>query len=124
MKVVLLAGGFGSRISEESQFKPKPMIEIGGMPILWHIMKEYELYGHTEFIICAGYKQEYIKDWFASYFLHNSDVSFDFRQGKNEMTIYHSQIEPWKVTVVDTGYNTMTGGRIKRIQEYVGGEPF
>ena len=124
MKVVLLAGGFGSRISEESQFKPKPMIEIGGMPILWHIMKEYELYGHTEFIICAGYKQEYIKDWFASYFLHNSDVSFDFRQGKNEMTIYHSQIEPWKVTVVDTGYNTMTGGRIKRIQRYVGNEPF
>ena len=124
MRVVLLAGGFGSRISEESQFKPKPMIEIGGMPILWHIMKEYVYYGHTEFIICAGYKQEYIKEWFANYFLYNSDVSFDFRNGKNEMTIHHSHLEPWKVTVVDTGYNTMTGGRIKRIQEYVGDEPF
>lgn len=124
MKVVLLAGGFGSRISEESQFKPKPMIEIGGMPILWHIMKMYAYYGHTEFIICAGYKQEYIKEWFANYFLHNSDVSFDFRNGKNEMTVHHSNLEPWKVTVVDTGYNTLTGGRIKRIQEYVGDETF
>lgn len=124
MKVVLLAGGFGSRISEESVFKPKPMIEIGGMPILWHIMKEYAHYGHNEFIICAGYKQEYIKEWFANYFLHYSDVSFDFREGKNEMTIHHSHLEPWKVTVVDTGYNTMTGGRIKRIQEYVGKESF
>lgn len=124
MKVVLLAGGFGSRISEESQFKPKPMIEIGGMPILWHIMKEYSHYGHNEFIICAGYKQEYIKEWFANYFLHNSDVSFDFRNGKNEMTIHQSKLEPWKVTVVDTGYNTMTGGRIKRIQQYVGDETF
>lgn len=124
MKVVLLAGGFGSRISEESVFKPKPMIEIGGMPILWHIMKMYTYYGHTEFIICAGYKQEYIKDWFANYFLHNSDVSFDFRRNKNDVTIHHSYLEPWKVTVVDTGYNTMTGGRIKRIQEYVQNEPF
>lgn len=124
MKVVLLAGGFGSRISEESTFKPKPMIEIGGKPILWHIMKEYAFYGHTEFIICAGYMQEYIKDWFANYFLHKSDVSFDFRNGKNEVTIHHSHLEPWKVTVVDTGYNTMTGGRIKRIQEYTDGEPF
>ena len=124
MKVVLLAGGFGSRISEESQFKPKPMIEIGGMPILWHIMKEYSYYGHNEFIICAGYKQEYIKEWFSNYFLHNSDVSFDWRGGKNEVTIHHSELEPWKVTVVDTGYNTMTGGRIKRIQKYVGDEPF
>ena len=124
MKVVLLAGGFGSRISEESVFKPKPMIEIGGMPILWHIMKEYSYYGHNEFIICAGYKQEYIKEWFANYFLHNSDVSFDFRDGKNEMTVHHSKLEPWKVTVVDTGYNTMTGGRIKRVQEYVGNETF
>lgn len=124
MKVVLLAGGFGSRISEESQFKPKPMIEIGGMPILWHIMKEYAYFGHDEFIICAGYKQEYIKDWFANYFLHNSDVSFDFRNGKNEVIVHYSNLEPWKVTVVDTGYNTMTGGRIKRIQEYVGDEPF
>lgn len=124
MKVVLLAGGFGSRISEESQFKPKPMIEIGGMPILWHIMKEYAYYGYNEFIICAGYKQEYIKQWFANYFLNNSDISFDFRGDKNEMTIHHSHLDHWKVTVVDTGYNTMTGGRIKRIQEYVGNEPF
>lgn len=124
MKVVLLAGGFGSRISEESQFKPKPMIEIGGMPILWHIMKEYAYYGHTEFIICAGYKQEYIKEWFANYFIHNSDISFDFSNGKNEMTVHHSHLEPWKVTVVDTGYNTMTGGRIKRVQEYIGNETF
>lgn len=124
MKVVLLAGGFGSRISEESQFKPKPMIEIGGMPILWHIMKEYAYYGHTEFIICAGYKQEYIKEWFANYFLHSSDVSFDWRKGGNEVMVHHSELEPWKVTVVDTGYNTMTGGRIKRIQKYVGDEAF
>ena len=124
MKVVILAGGFGARISEESQFKPKPMIEIGGMPILWHIMKEYAYYGHTEFIICAGYKQEYIKEWFANYFLHNSDVTFDYRNGKNEMTVHQTNMEPWKVTVVDTGYNTMTGGRIKRIQKYVGNEPF
>lgn len=124
MKVVLLAGGFGSRISEESQFKPKPMIEIGGMPILWHIMKEYAHYGFTEFIICAGYKQEYIKEWFANYFLYNSDVTFDFRGNRNDMTVHASHCEPWKVTVVDTGYNTMTGGRIKRIQPYVGDEPF
>ena len=124
MKVVLLAGGFGSRISEESVFRPKPMIEIGGMPILWHIMKEFAYYGHNEFIICAGYKQEYIKEWFNNYFLHNSDVSFDFRQGKNEITIHESHPEPWKVTVVDTGYNTMTGGRIKRVQKYVGNVPF
>lgn len=124
MKVVLLAGGFGSRISEESQFKPKPMIEIGGMPILWHIMKEYAHFGHSDFIICAGYKQEYIKQWFANYFLYNSDVTFDFRDNRNDMTIHASHCEPWKVTVVDTGYNTMTGGRIKRIQKYVGDEPF
>lgn len=124
MKIVLLAGGFGSRISEESVFKPKPMIEIGGMPILWHIMKEYSFYGHNEFIICAGYKQEYIKEWFNNYFLHNSDVSFDFRNGTNEVTIHESHPEPWKVTVIDTGYNTMTGGRIKRIQKYVGNETF
>ncbi len=124
MKVVLLAGGFGSRISEESQFKPKPMIEIGGMPILWHIMKEYAYYGHNEFIVCAGYKQEYIKEWFANYFLYNSDVSFDFRNGTNEIAVHHSELEPWKVTIVDTGYNTMTGGRIKRVQEYVGDETF
>ena len=124
MKVVLLAGGFGTRISEESIFKPKPMIEIGGMPILWHIMKEYEYYGHTDFIICAGYRQEYIKDWFAHYFLHSSDVTFDYRDGKNEMIVHTHNCEPWRVTVVDTGYNTMTGGRIKRIKPYVGNETF
>lgn len=124
MKTVLLAGGFGSRISEESIYKPKPMIEIGGMPILWHIMKEFSYYGHNEFIICAGYKQEYIKEWFANYYIHNSDISFDYRNGKNEMTVHESHLEPWKVTIVDTGYNTMTGGRIKRIQKYVGNEPF
>ncbi len=124
MKVVLLAGGFGTRISEESQFKPKPMIDIGGQPILWHIMKEYSYYGHNEFIICAGYKQQYIKQWFADYFLRNSDVSFDFRKNENEMTIHETHLEPWKVTVVDTGLDTMTGGRIKRIQKYVGDETF
>ena len=124
MKVVLLAGGFGTRISEESRFKPKPLIEIGGMPILWHIMKEYSYYGHNDFIICAGYRQEYIKEWFSNYFLHNSDVSFDYSEGRNEMIIHETHIEPWKVTIVDTGYNTMTGGRIKRIRKYVGDEPF
>lgn len=124
MKVVLLAGGFGTRISEESQFKPKPMIEIGGKPILWHIMKEYEYYGFNEFIICAGYKQYVIKEWFADYFLHNSDITFDFTKGSNDMIIHEQHCEPWKVTVVDTGLNTMTGGRIKRVQKYVGNEPF
>lgn len=124
MKVVLLAGGFGTRISEESAFKPKPMIEIGGMPIIWHIMKEYAYYGYTEFIICAGYRQEYIKEWFANYFLHHSDVTFDFTNGRNEMIVHRSNLEPWKVTIVDTGYNTLTGGRIKRIEEYVDNEPF
>ena len=124
MKVVLLAGGFGSRISEESQFRPKPMIDIDDKPILWNIMKENSYYGHNEFIICAGYKQQFIKEWFADYFLRNSDVTFDYRNGRNEMTIHESHMEPWKVTVVDTGLNTMTGGRIKRIQKYVGDEPF
>lgn len=124
MKVVLLAGGFGTRISEESQYKPKPMINIGEQPILWHIMKEYAYYGHNEFIICAGYKQQVIKKWFADYFLRNSDISFDFRNNQNEMIIHESHLEPWKVTVVDTGLNTMTGGRIKRVQKYVGDEPF
>lgn len=124
MKVVLLAGGLGTRISEESQFKPKPMIEIGGKPILWHIMKEYSYYGYNEFIICAGYKQHVIKEWFADYFLHNSDITFDFTKGMNDMIIHNQHCEPWKVTVVDTGLNTMTGGRIKRIQPYVGNEPF
>lgn len=124
MKVVLLAGGFGTRISEESQFKPKPMVEIGGKPILWHIMKEYAYYGFDEFIICAGYKQHVIKEWFADYFLHNSDITFNFTNGKNDMIIHDQHCEPWKVTVVDTGLHTMTGGRIKRIQPYVGNEPF
>ena len=124
MKVVILAGGLGTRISEESQWKPKPMIEIGGKPILWHIMKEYSYYGFNEFIICAGYKQHVIKEWFADYFLHNSDITFDFTKGKNDMIIHDQHCEPWKVTVVDTGLNTMTGGRIKRIQSYIGGKPF
>lgn len=123
MKVVLLAGGFGTRISEESQYKPKPMIEIGGMPILWHIMKLYTFYGFTDFIICAGYKQHYIKEWFADYFLHTSDITFDFTEG-NKMIVHNKHCEPWRVTVVDTGLKTMTGGRIKRIQPYVGNETF
>ena len=124
MKTVILAGGFGTRISEESQFRPKPMIDIGGMPILWHIMKEYAFYGHTDFIICAGYKQQIIKQWFADYFLRMSDITFDYRDGKNELTIHESHVDPWRVTVVDTGLNTMTGGRIRRIRKYVGDNPF
>ena len=124
MKVVLLAGGFGTRISEESQFKPKPMVEIGGRPILWHIMKEYSYYGFNDFIICAGYKQEYIKQWFANYFLYTSDVAFDYSDGKGTMSVMEPHAEPWHVMVVDTGLHTMTGGRIKRVQKYVGNEPF
>ncbi len=123
MKVIILAGGFGSRISEESQFKPKPMIEIGSMPILWHIMKVYSFYGFNEFIICAGYKQHVIKEWFADYFLQTSDVTFDFTKG-NEMIVHQKNIEPWKVTVIDTGLTTQTGGRVKRIRNYVGNETF
>ena len=122
MKAVLLAGGFGTRISEESHLKPKPMIEIGGMPILWHIMKWYSKFGVNDFIICAGYKQEVIKAWFADYFIHQSDITFDFAANK---TVVHRQyVEPWKVTIVDTGLNTMTGGRIKRIADYIGQETF
>ena len=124
MKVVILAGGFGTRISEESQFRPKPMVEIGGMPILWHIMKGYAHYGHVDFVICAGYRQAFIKDWVAHYFLHSSDITFDYRDGRNEMTVHRSRCEPWRVTVVDTGLETMTGGRLKRIAEHVAGEPF
>lgn len=124
MKVVLLAGGYGTRISEESLYRPKPMVEIGEKPVLWHIMKEYSYYGHNEFIICAGYKQEYVKKWFSDYFLCNSDVTFDYSNGNNELSIHQSNIEPWKVTVIDTGLNTMTGGRIKRVQKYVGDETF
>ena len=123
MKVVILAGGYGTRISEESAFKPKPMIEIGGMPILWHIMKYYSSFGFNEFIICCGYKQHVIKEWFANYYLHNSDITLDFTKG-NEMTVHNNVAEPWKVTVVDTGLNTMTGGRIKKIQDYIGNESF
>lgn len=123
MKVVLLAGGFGTRISEESHLRPKPMIEIGGKPILWHIMKEYSYYGFNEFVICAGYKQHVIKEWFANYYLHNSDITFDFTDD-NKMIVHNNVAEPWKVTIVDTGLNTMTGGRIKRIQPYVGNETF
>ena len=124
MKVVLLAGGLGTRISEESQYKPKPMIEIGGKPILWHIMKEYSHYGFNEFIVCAGYKQHVIKEWFADYFLHNSDITFDYTNGDRNVIVHDQHLDKWKVTVVDTGLNTMTGGRIKRIQKYVGNEPF
>ena len=124
MKVVILAGGYGTRITEESQFRPKPMIEIGGKPILWHIMKEYSHYGFNEFIICAGYKQHMIKQWFADYFLRCSDVTFDYSEGSNNMTVHETNIEPWKVTVCDTGYSTMTGGRVKRIEKYIGNEPF
>ena len=123
MKVVILAGGFGTRISEESQYKPKPMLEIGGMPILWHIMKNYAYFGFNEFVICAGYKQHMIKEWFADYFLYTSDITIDFTKG-NEMIVHNQHAEPWKVTIVDTGLNTMTGGRIKRIQSYIGNETF
>lgn len=124
MKTLLLAGGFGTRISEESQFKPKPMVELGGKPILWHIMKLYSYYGFNDFIICAGYKQHVIKEYFADYFLHTSDITYDFTNGKNEMIVHRNSSEPWKVTVVDTGLNTMTGGRIKRVRDYIGDEPF
>lgn len=123
MKAVILAGGFGTRISEESQFKPKPMLEIGDMPILWHIMKIYSMYGINDFVICAGYKQYVIKEWFSDYFLHTSDVTFDFRSG-NEMIVHKKHTEPWRVTVVDTGLRTMTGGRVLRVRDYLGEEPF
>ena len=124
MKLVILAGGLGTRISEESQFKPKPMLEIGEMPILWHIMKIYSSYGVNEFIICAGYKQHVIKEWFADYFLHTSDITFDYTGGTNQMIVHNKHVEPWKVTIVDTGLYTQTGGRVKRIREYVDNETF
>jgi glucose-1-phosphate cytidylyltransferase len=123
MKVVLLAGGFGTRISEESHLKPKPMIEIGEKPILWHIMKRYSSYGFNDFIICCGYKAYVIKEYFADYFLHNSDVTFDFSDG-GSMEVHNNFVEPWKVTLVDTGLHTMTGGRVKRIRPYIGNEDF
>lgn len=123
MKAVILSGGYGSRISEESHLRPKPMIEIGEMPILWHIMKEYSYYGFNDFIICCGYKQHVIKEWFSNYYLLNSDVTFDFTDN-NKMMIHNNMTEPWKVTIVDTGLNTMTGGRVKRIKKYIDNETF
>ncbi len=122
LKVVILAGGLGTRISEESHLKPKPMIEIGDKPIMWHIMKLYSHYGFNDFVICAGYKQHVIKEFFADYFLHSSDVTFDLQT--NSMQVHDNFAEPWKVTVVDTGLNTMTGGRVKRVQKHIGNEPF
>lgn len=122
MKVVILAGGLGTRISEESHLRPKPMIEIGGRPILWHIMKYYSEFGFYEFIICLGYKQYVVKEFFADYFLHTSDVTFDL--SNNKMEVHNNYSEPWRVTLVDTGLNTMTGGRVKRIQDFTDGEPF
>lgn len=123
MKAVILAGGFGTRISEESHLKPKPMIEIGGKPILWHIMKIYSYYGINDFVICLGYKGYYIKEYFAHYFLHESDVTFDFRNN-NQQIIHTQHAEPWKVTLVDTGLTTMTGGRVKRIKDYIDNDTF
>lgn len=122
MKCVILAGGFGTRLSEETSIRPKPMVEIGGRPILWHIMQIYAAHNIKEFIICCGYKGDVIKNYFSDYFLRESDVTFDL--ANNQMTIHRSQVEPWKVTLVDTGNSTMTGGRIKRVQEYVGNESF
>lgn len=123
MKVVILAGGLGTRISEESHLKPKPMIEVGDAPILWHIMKYYSSFGFDEFIICCGYKGYVIKEYFADYYLHRSDITFDF-SNNNQMIVHNNVAEPWKVTLVDTGYATMTGGRLKRVQKYVGNETF
>lgn len=123
MKVVILAGGLGTRISEESHLRPKPMIEIGGIPILWHIMKYYSSYGYNDFVICCGYKGYMIKEYFANYYLHRSDITFDFRD-ENRICIHNNVAEPWKVTLVDTGLNTQTGGRIARIKKYLDEEPF
>ena len=123
MKVVILAGGLGTRISEESHLKPKPMIAIGDQPILWHIMKYYSCFGFQDFVICCGYKGYIIKEYFADYYLHRSDVTFDF-SAENRMTVHSNVAEPWRVTLVDTGLNTQTGARIKRVQKYIGDEPF
>ncbi|MDR2929326.1 MAG: glucose-1-phosphate cytidylyltransferase [Propionibacteriaceae bacterium] len=123
MKVVILAGGFGTRISEESHLRPKPMITIGGRPILWHIMKSYSAQGYNDFVICAGYKQEFIKEWFANYMVNVSDVTFDFTRN-GEVQLLGATPDPWRVTVVDTGLGTMTGGRVRRIRSFVGDEPF
>ncbi|MEK5490502.1 glucose-1-phosphate cytidylyltransferase [Paenibacillus sp. FSL R7-0297] len=122
MKAVILAGGYGTRISEETHLKPKPMIEIGGKPIIWHIMKSYSHYGINDFVICLGYKGYMIKEYFANYYLHMSDVTFDMRD--NNISIHNNSSEPWKVTLVDTGLETMTGGRLKRVRKYIGSETF
>lgn len=122
MKVVLLAGGLGTRLSEETVLKPKPMVEIGGMPILWHIMKIYAAHGFNDFVVCLGYKGYVVKEYFANYFLHKSDVTIDMTD--NSIKVHDSQAEPWKITLVDTGNDSMTGGRIKRIQQHIGNEPF
>lgn len=122
MKTVILAGGFGTRLSEETGVRPKPLVEIGGMPIIWHIMKMYSHYGHNDFIICCGYKGHMIKEFFSDYFLRHSDVTFDIKN--NKMKIHTNDIEPWQVTLIDTGANSMTGGRIKRIKDYIGDETF
>ncbi len=122
MKVAILAGGYGTRISEETDLRPKPMIQIGGKPILWHIMKHYSFYGHNDFVILLGYKGYYIKEYFANYFLHQSDVTIDL--SNNKMEIHNNTSEPWKVTLVDTGLETMTGGRVKRAEKYLKGAPF
>jgi glucose-1-phosphate cytidylyltransferase len=122
MKAVILAGGYGTRIMEESHLRPKPMIEIGGKPILWHIMKSYSHYGINEFVICLGYKGYVIKEYFANYFLHMSDVTFDMVY--NRMEVHHKHAEPWRVTLVDTGQDTQTGGRLRRVRDYVGDETF
>lgn len=122
MKAVILAGGYGTRISEETDLRPKPMIEIGGMPILWHIMKIYSLYGINEFVICCGYKGYLIKEYFSNYFLHRSDVTFDLKE--NNMEVHEKFSEPWKVTLVDTGQDTMTGGRLRKVSKYLEKEEF
>jgi len=122
MKVLLLAGGFGTRLSEETDVRPKPMVEIGARPILWHIMKIYSTYGFNEFVVLLGYKGYYIKEYFANYFLHQSDITIDMSNGK--MEVHNNSSEPWKVTLLDTGLHSMTGGRIKRAQEFIGDEPF
>ena len=122
MKVVLLAGGLGTRLSEETVLRPKPMVEIGGMPILWHIMKIYSSHGFNDFVICLGYKGYIIKEYFANYFLHKSDVTIDL--SNNSIKVHDSQAEPWKITLVDTGHDSMTGGRVRRIRPHIGDEPF
>ena len=122
MKCVILAGGLGTRISEETHLKPKPMVEIGGMPLLWHIMKTYSAYGIDDFVICCGYKGYMIKEYFANYFLHTSDITIDMKN--NDLEVHQKHTEPWKVTMIDTGLNTMTGGRLKKIQKYVENETF